>query len=126
MCVQYWRPLPLRPGLGTAPLTHKAERLADRQRFTKLSLFSVLPPREPIIARKSVNSHFLQDWGKSCPYDFLGAFKLQYDMSWTPVEKLHEKDQDLDLINRIILGSQDKNQDPFAFRITDVTHDEPN
>ena len=66
-----------------------------------------------------------QDWGNSCPYEFIGAYKLQYDMSWTPASKLREKEEDLALINRIIQGSQDcdRSRDPFASSITDISHE---
>ncbi|OWA51003.1 putative Uncharacterized protein C1orf50 [Hypsibius exemplaris] len=82
-------------------------------------LYEKIPSQERLFSMLSPS-----DWGRSCPYSFLGAFKLQYDMSWTPFEKIQEKEEDLQLINRIIQGSQDssKMQDPFAFRITDVSH----
>ena len=32
-----------------------------------------------------------QEWGDRCPHEFLGAYKLEYDMSWTPYEEISSK-----------------------------------
>ncbi|KAB7501843.1 C1orf50-like protein [Armadillidium nasatum] len=49
--------------------------------------FSMLSPRE---------------WGESPPHEFEGSFRLEQDQSWTPVEKLSEKDNDQEMINKIL------------------------
>ena len=28
-----------------------------------------------------------KDWGKECPFDFLGAYKLDYDNTWVSYEE---------------------------------------
>lgn len=44
----------------------------------------------------------LQDWGVSCPHKFLGAYKLQYDMSWTPIEDVQKKDEELAIFEKLL------------------------
>ncbi|GAU95121.1 hypothetical protein RvY_06796 [Ramazzottius varieornatus] len=77
---------------------------------TNSRLFSMLSP---------------QEWGSKCPYQHLGSYKLQHDMSWTPLDQLSTKEQDLHLIQRMVqqhTNTQQKPYDPFAFSITDVSH----
>ncbi|XP_014677737.1 PREDICTED: uncharacterized protein C1orf50 homolog [Priapulus caudatus] len=42
------------------------------------------------------------EWGASCPHEYLGSYKLQYDMSWTPEEKVEEKEKELNILNNIM------------------------
>ena len=37
----------------------------------------------------------VQEWGDSCPNKFLGAYKLEYDMSWTPADEMLSKSEPL-------------------------------
>ncbi|XP_078497117.1 uncharacterized protein C1orf50 homolog [Lissotriton helveticus] len=43
-----------------------------------------------------------KDWGASCPHEFLGAFKLQHDMSWTPFESIDERDAEINIIDKLL------------------------
>lgn len=43
-----------------------------------------------------------QEWGASCPHEFVGAYKLEYDQSWTPIEEVEEKSQEFALIDKIL------------------------
>ncbi|XP_032824178.1 uncharacterized protein C1orf50 homolog [Petromyzon marinus] len=43
-----------------------------------------------------------QDWGSRCPNDFLGAFKLQADMSWTPADEAEEKEGKLSSLRQLV------------------------
>ncbi|XP_055957579.1 uncharacterized protein C1orf50 homolog isoform X2 [Patella vulgata] len=43
-----------------------------------------------------------QEWGTSCPHVFIGAFKLEYDMSWTPVEEVEKRGEEFALIDKIL------------------------
>ncbi|KAK6192208.1 hypothetical protein SNE40_003720 [Patella caerulea] len=43
-----------------------------------------------------------QEWGASCPHVFIGAFKLEYDMSWTPVEEVEKRGEEFALIDKIL------------------------
>ena len=43
-----------------------------------------------------------QEWGASCPHEFVGAYKLEYDQSWTSIEEVEEKSQEFALIDKIL------------------------
>ncbi|XP_015192290.2 uncharacterized protein C1orf50 homolog [Lepisosteus oculatus] len=43
-----------------------------------------------------------QDWGPSCPHKFLGGYKLQYDMSWTPAEEMDRRDSEINIIDKLL------------------------
>ncbi|KAK2526689.1 uncharacterized protein C1orf50 homolog isoform X1 [Columba livia] len=48
--------------------------------------FSILSPKE---------------WGTS-PHEFLGAYKLQHDMSWMPLEDVERRDAEFNLLDRLL------------------------
>lgn len=77
-----------------------------------------------------------QEWGANCPHEFVGAYKLEYDMSWTPIEEVDEKTQEFALIDKILnaqnaitdsvepnLNGLTKSQS--AAKITDITDKPP-
>ncbi|XP_029803554.1 uncharacterized protein C1orf50 homolog isoform X2 [Suricata suricatta] len=43
-----------------------------------------------------------KEWGTSCPHAFLGAFKLQHDMSWTPYEDIEKHDAGISIVDRLL------------------------
>lgn len=43
-----------------------------------------------------------QEWGPSCPHQFIGAYKLQYDMSWTPIEDVDKKDSEIAIMDKLL------------------------
>ncbi|XP_051786359.1 uncharacterized protein C1orf50 homolog isoform X1 [Erpetoichthys calabaricus] len=49
--------------------------------------FSILSPKE---------------WGSSCPHEFLGAYKLQMDMSWSPFEEIERRDAQISIIDKLL------------------------
>ncbi|XP_076862383.1 uncharacterized protein C1orf50 homolog [Brachyhypopomus gauderio] len=49
--------------------------------------FSILSPKE---------------WGPSCPHRFQGAYKLQHDMSWTPVEDVEKRDAEIGIMEKLL------------------------
>ncbi|KAI7795032.1 uncharacterized protein C1orf50 homolog [Triplophysa rosa] len=49
--------------------------------------FSILSPKE---------------WGSSCPHKFLSAYKLQYDMSWTPQEEVAKRDAEIGIMDKLL------------------------
>nr|XP_033778178.1 uncharacterized protein C1orf50 homolog [Geotrypetes seraphini] len=49
--------------------------------------FSILSPKE---------------WGPNCPHEFLGSYKLQHDMSWTPYENTEKRDQEINIIDKVL------------------------
>ncbi|KAF4790982.1 hypothetical protein TURU_135466 [Turdus rufiventris] len=48
--------------------------------------FSILSPKE---------------WGTS-PHEFLGAYKLQHDMSWTPLEDVERRDAEITVLEKLL------------------------
>lgn len=44
-----------------------------------------------------------QEWNS--PHEFLGSFRLEYDHSWTPVGNIQQKDEEMQLINKILCTS---------------------
>ena len=44
----------------------------------------------------------LQEWGASLPHEFVGAFKLEYDMTWTPFQYIKQRSEDYALIDKIM------------------------
>ncbi|MEE6483442.1 hypothetical protein FKM82_013550 [Ascaphus truei] len=43
-----------------------------------------------------------QEWGSSCPHEFLAAYKLQHDMSWTPFENIEKRDAEITIIDKLL------------------------
>ncbi|KAM5248667.1 uncharacterized protein C1orf50 homolog [Ctenodactylus gundi] len=43
-----------------------------------------------------------KEWGTSCPHDFLGAYKLQHDLSWTPYEDIEKKDAKIGMMDKLL------------------------
>ena len=48
---------------------------------------------------------WLQEWGENCP-QFVAAFKLEHDMTFTPYNKIKAREQDEQIIDKILsIGS---------------------
>ncbi|XP_046397119.1 uncharacterized protein C1orf50 homolog isoform X2 [Ischnura elegans] len=48
-----------------------------------------------------------QEWGEGkCPHRFLGTFRLEHDMSWTPEEKLQERSDEFALLDKVLSSGQ--------------------
>ncbi|XP_003976215.2 uncharacterized protein C1orf50 homolog [Takifugu rubripes] len=57
------------------------------QRPSGQKYFSIISPKE---------------WGPSCPHPFINAFKLQHDMSWTPLEQVEKRDAELAIMDKLV------------------------
>ncbi|KAF7221697.1 uncharacterized protein C1orf50 homolog isoform X1 [Nothobranchius furzeri] len=57
------------------------------QRPSGQEYFSIISPKE---------------WGPSCPHPFLGAFKLQHDMSWTPADEVEKRDAEIAIMDKLL------------------------
>ncbi|XP_021015156.1 uncharacterized protein C1orf50 homolog isoform X1 [Mus caroli] len=57
------------------------------QRASGQQYFSIISPEE---------------WGTGCPHDFLGAYKLQHDMSWTPYEDVEKQDAKIGMMDKLL------------------------
>ncbi|XP_071449158.1 uncharacterized protein C1orf50 homolog [Hetaerina americana] len=49
-----------------------------------------------------------QEWGGEgkCPHHFLGTFRLEHDMSWTPEAKLQERTDELTILDKVFSSDQ--------------------
>ncbi|XP_028303031.1 uncharacterized protein C1orf50 homolog [Gouania willdenowi] len=52
-----------------------------------------------------------KEWGQSCPHPFIGAFKLQHDMSWTPIEDVEKKEVEIAIMDKLL--SQQTSLPPY-------------
>lgn len=43
-----------------------------------------------------------EEWGSSCPHEFLDAYRLEYDQTWTPLESLEKRSQELAIVDKIL------------------------
>jgi len=62
--------------------TYHLYKRESQQRF-----FSMISPNE---------------WGSQCPHEYLGTYRMEYDNSWTPLDKIAKKDEDLKFIDNIL------------------------
>uniref|UniRef100_A0A2K6FU11 Chromosome 1 open reading frame 50 n=1 Tax=Propithecus coquereli TaxID=379532 RepID=A0A2K6FU11_PROCO len=46
-----------------------------------------------------------KEWGTSCPHDFLGAYKLQHDLSWTPYADIEKQDAKISIMDKLLSQS---------------------
>jgi len=42
------------------------------------------------------------EWGGEPPHTFLGSYRLEYDMSWTPAADIHKEDDSRAIINKLL------------------------
>ena len=57
-----------------------------------------------------------QEWGKSCPHTYLGSYRLEHDQSWTPLEQLERRSEEINLVDKI-LNAQMSITDSPHFRL---------
>lgn len=43
-----------------------------------------------------------EEWGASCPHEFIGAYRLENDMSWTSLHDVAQRDADMAAIKAIV------------------------
>ncbi|XP_071805154.1 uncharacterized protein C1orf50 homolog [Asterias amurensis] len=53
-----------------------------------------------------------QDWGKSCPHEYLGCYRLEYDMSWTPEKDMERRGQEIAIIDKVLTSQACLTQNP--------------
>lgn len=46
-----------------------------------------------------------EEWGSSLPHKYIGSYRLEFNMSWTPTEELEQHKNDILCINDIMLAS---------------------
>lgn len=48
-----------------------------------------------------------EEWGMSLPHEFQGSFRLEYDQSWTPVDRLAEVTKQNVWAQRLLAATDD-------------------
>ncbi|KAF3821766.1 hypothetical protein GH733_009808, partial [Mirounga leonina] len=43
-----------------------------------------------------------KEWGTGCPHEFLGAYKLQHDLSWTLYEDIEKHDAKINVVDKLL------------------------
>ncbi len=68
--------------------------------------FKRIPGRIYHLYEKGEGNYFSmlspQEWAGSPPHRFIGSYRLEADMSWTPVEELGRPDPSGDLVKRLL------------------------
>jgi len=48
-----------------------------------------------------------QEWGGEPPHEFIGSYRLESDMSWTPVEEIGKSEPSVQLLNALLNAPSD-------------------
>ncbi|MDH5484208.1 MAG: DUF2452 domain-containing protein [Gammaproteobacteria bacterium] len=70
--------------------------------------FKRIPGKIYHLYRKQENSCYFsmlspEDWNGRAPHAYVNSYRLENDMSWTPLDKLNEIDDSVELVNRVLL-----------------------
>ena len=58
----------------------------------------------------------VEDWDSKPPHKHIGSYRFEHDRSWTPLEKLEDKERDFENIRKIIsLGETDNSLPALEF-----------
>lgn len=44
----------------------------------------------------------MQEWGAACPHTYLGAYRLEADMLWTPEKKFDQRARDINFLDDVL------------------------
>lgn len=77
--------------------------------------FKKVPGSTYYLYRRSTEQEYFsmikpEEWGSSCPHEFLGGYRLEFDMSWTPLEDLERRDHDRQCVKRIAQLAQGQHE----------------
>jgi len=50
----------------------------------------------------------LKEWNQSVDQTFKGSYRLEYDLSWTPVDKIKEHDEKLKWVDQCLKSESGK------------------
>lgn len=67
-----------------------------------------------------------EDWGSCCPHKYMGCYKLEYDMSWTPEKDIAKRGADIAIIDKLLSSQANITYDPnpnFDGIIPRITYD---
>ncbi len=70
--------------------------------------FKRIPGRLYHLYKKSDGSTYFsmlspEDWQGRAPHEYLNTYRLENDLSWTPLERLDEEDDSGELVKRLLL-----------------------
>ncbi|XP_038078573.1 uncharacterized protein C1orf50 homolog isoform X2 [Patiria miniata] len=54
-----------------------------------------------------------QEWGKSCPHEYIACYRLEHDMSWTPEEDMKRRSQEIGLIDQLLTSQASLTCNPY-------------
>nr|ACO10901.1 C1orf50 homolog [Caligus rogercresseyi] len=68
--------------------------------------FKKVPGKIYYVYKRSSGQEYIsmlspKEWGDRCP-EFLGAYKLESDMTWTPLDKVNQRQNDHKIINQLL------------------------
>ncbi|MEQ2221852.1 hypothetical protein ILYODFUR_019923 [Ilyodon furcidens] len=75
------------------------------QRPSGQKYFSIISPKELGFLQcyaSTSRGPRRKEWGPSRPHPFLGAFKLQHDMSWTPADEVEKRDAEIAIMAKVL------------------------
>merc|ERR1712109_261480 len=88
--------------------------LEDAQRDKEINHmacnFKRIPGKLYFIYKRANGKNYMsmispEEWGKDCP-EFIAAYKLEHDMSWTPFENIEKKEDENAIIDKILRTQQ--------------------
>ena len=84
------------------------EAKLDQQLHHAKCNFKRIPGKIYHLYRKSNGDAYFSmlspdDWHGKAPHEYINSYRLENDMSWTPLEKLGKEDDSRELVNRLLL-----------------------
>lgn len=77
-----------------------------KKEWTSLLFYVIAWGKSYILTTPPINLLLLlQEWGGNPPNTFLGSYRLEYDRSWTPAEKVNERERDIINIQKAITAA---------------------
>lgn len=69
-----------------------------------LSAHSHLYLSQPIIHLPKISDFrfLLQEWGSSCPHEFIGAYRLEHDMTWTLAKDFERRGEEYKIVQQLL------------------------
>lgn len=69
--------------------------------------FKRLPGKIYHLYKKSNDEYYFSmlspdEWGKNCPHDYQGSFRLEADLSWTNCEDISEHDKETESLKKML------------------------
>ena len=80
---------------------------------------NIAAPGHPEVMEKFFSMLSPAEWSGKPPQEHMGSYRLEYDMSWTPIEKIEQRDESR-TFNPVLLGLTDGHvaENPDQLRLT--------